>query len=538
MKRYYYLFLYLSTFCIAVNTYAEEPNQPAWKKIVIDSNVLSEKRTINVYVPEDYQKSNVKYPVMYILDGSKKNMNKAIEKFKQLKKEKSVPEIIIVGIPSKGGFRNRKYEMTPENPEEMNTGGAPNFLKFIKNEVIRKIETEYRTKPERTIIGWSFGGVFAMYSLMVEPELFDNFIFISYCPYHRERLIIPDFKKELKHFLNEHKSLSKKIYLSYATEYLPEWEQANEDIAKILKDSNVKGVKWTLEHMPEKNHSSVIPVAMLNGMKFVFSGECPIVDPDAQVKLLASGFGFTEGPAADKDGNIYFTDIPNNRIHKWSIDGEISTFIEDTNRANGLFFDKKGNLLACQGGAGKIISIDKDKKVTVLASEYDGGRFNSTNDLWIDPNGGVYFTDPGRKSKRDDQYVYYLAPDRKKTIRVTENMVRPNGIIGTKDGKTLYISNYGENNKTWVFKINPDGTLSDKKLFAEQGSDGMTIDNRGNVYLTFKKVSVYSSSGEKVTDIEIPEKPTNVTFGGTNNSTLFITARTSLYSVETNAKGQ
>lgn len=262
---------------------------------------------------------------------------------------------------------------------------------------------------------------------------------------------------------------------------------------------------------------------------------------DAKVEKIADGFKFTEGPAADAKGNVYFTDIPNNRIHKYSIDGKLTVHLENSGGANGLYFDKAGNLLACQGGDRQIVSIAPDGKVTVLTGKYGGDKLNSPNDLWLDPKGGIYFTDPSYGRSKDDmeqngEHVYYITPDRNDVIRVIDDMVRPNGLIGTPSGKKLYIADHGDS-KTWVYTINDNGTLSKKKLFAEEGSDGMTIDDRGNIYLTNKAVQVYCCEGNKINTIEIPESPSNLTFGGKDNSTLFITARTSLYKIETNVKG-
>jgi gluconolactonase len=260
----------------------------------------------------------------------------------------------------------------------------------------------------------------------------------------------------------------------------------------------------------------------------------------AQVKKLAGDFRFTEGPAGDAAGNVCFSDIPNNRILKWSLDGQLSTFLENSGGANGLYFDKSGNLLACQGGARRLVSISPKGEITVLADQYEGKKFNSLNDLWIDPKGGVYFTDPryGNREgmEQDGEHVYYLTPDHKKVIRVISDMVRPNGLIGTPNGRRLYVADHGAG-RTYAYRINADGTLSNKRSFAPEGSDGMTLDNRGNVYLTGKVVAVYDRQGKKVEEITVPEPPANVTFGGKDNRTLFITARTSLYAVEMRVKG-
>jgi gluconolactonase len=260
----------------------------------------------------------------------------------------------------------------------------------------------------------------------------------------------------------------------------------------------------------------------------------------AEVKKQAGDFQFTEGPAGDAVGNVYFSDIPNNRILKWSRDGKLSTFLENSGGANGLYFDKGGNLLACQGGERRLVSISPKGEVTVLADKYDGKKFNSPNDLWIDPKGGVYFSDPRYGSKegmeQDGEHVYYLTPGRQKVIRVISDMVRPNGVIGTPDGKMLYVADHGAG-QTYAYQINDDGTLANRQPFAPQGSDGMTIDNRGNLYLTSKVITVYNPKGRLIQELQVPEAPANATFAGATDRTLFITARTSLYAVDMLVRG-
>ena len=310
-------------------------------------------------------------------------------------------------------------------------------------------------------------------------------------------------------------------------------------------DTSYPGLVWHENMLYVSYYSShegktSIYLAKLNIKPKVAVGKSSIVAGGAKMKKLAGGFKFTEGPAADVEGNIFFSDIPNNRINKWSLEGVLSTFREDSGGANGLFFDKAGNLIACEGGRRQLVAITPDGKIIVLADSYGGKRLNSPNDLWITPAGGIYFTDP-RYGSRDDmqqggEHVYYLSADRKKLIRVIDDMVRPNGLIGTADGKLLYVSDRGAK-KTYVYKVNPDGTLLDKKFFAAEGSDGMTIDNRGNIYLTTEVVSVYDSAGNRIEAIEVPETPANVCFGGSDKQTLFITARTSLYSLQMQVKG-
>ena len=267
-----------------------------------------------------------------------------------------------------------------------------------------------------------------------------------------------------------------------------------------------------------------------------------LIASGAQMKKLAGGFTFTEGPAVDAEGNIYFSDIPNSRIHKWSLEDGLSTFREDTEEANGLFFESDGTLLACQSRAGRrLVQYGRQGTLTQIAATYQGKRFNSCNDLWPDPQGGIYFTDPRYGPKRDDmeqdgEHVYYLKPDRRTLIRVIDDMVRPNGIIGTPDGKTLYVADHGAG-KTYAYAIQREGTLAGKRLFAKRGSDGVTLDERGNLYLTTQAVYIHGPNGKELGSISVPERPTNCCFGGRNGKTLFITAQTSLYSIEMQVKG-
>ena len=268
-----------------------------------------------------------------------------------------------------------------------------------------------------------------------------------------------------------------------------------------------------------------------------------LVANSAQVRKLCGGFRFTEGPAVDEQGNVFFSDIPNNRIHIWSLGGELKTFREDSGGANGLYFDKTGNLLACEGGGRRLVSISPNGALTVLADRYNGKRLNSLNDLWIDSHGGVYCTDPryggGRDNmEQDGEHVYYVSPDRQTVTRVINDLVRPNGVIGTPDGKTLYVADHG-GKATYKYTIKKPGILTGKTRLIPEGSDGMTLDERGNIYLTTNVVAIYSPAGVFIDEIQVPESPSNVCFGGPgpDRKTLFITARTSLYAVAMKVRG-
>ncbi len=272
--------------------------------------------------------------------------------------------------------------------------------------------------------------------------------------------------------------------------------------------------------------------------------DAAVIAPGAKLEKLAGGFKFTEGPAADADGNVFFTDQPNDRILKWSIDGKLSTFLEPCGRANGLCFDGKGNLWACADDKNELWSIAADKKVTVVVKDYKGKLLNGPNDVWIRPDQGIYFTDPYYKrpywkrgaKEQDVEGVYYLSPDRQQLVRVIDDLKQPNGIIGTPDGKILYVADIGAG-LTYAYNVKADGTLADKRLFCKLGSDGMTIDNEGNVYLTGKGVTVFDRTGKQIEQIPVPEFWTaNVCFGGRDRQTLFITAMGNLYGLKMRAR--
>jgi len=271
-----------------------------------------------------------------------------------------------------------------------------------------------------------------------------------------------------------------------------------------------------------------------------------LVASGAEVKLLADGFSFTEGPAVDKYGNVYFTDQPNDRILMWSIENGLSVFLENSGRANGMYFDREGNLITCSDMNNQLWSISMDKVHSVLVDDYKEKKLNGPNDVWIHPAGGIYFTDPLYKRnywtrnpdmQQEGEYVYYLSPDHKMLSRVDIDIKKPNGLIGTPDGKRLYVADIGDR-KTYVYDIRTDGSLANRKIFTEMGSDGMTMDTQGNIYLTGRGVTVFNPEGEQILHIPVEAGWTaNVCFGGKDMKTLFITASEYLYSLQMNVEG-
>jgi gluconolactonase len=263
------------------------------------------------------------------------------------------------------------------------------------------------------------------------------------------------------------------------------------------------------------------------------------------VHLVSRQFSFTEGASVDKRGNVFFTDQPNNRIWEYDVHGRLSVFLDSAGRSNGMYFDGSGRLVTCADENEQLWAISPDKKVQVLLREVGGRRLNGPNDLWIDARGGIYFTDPyyqrpywtRTKPEMDRESVYYLSAAVSEARVVAADVVKPNGIVGTPDGRYLYVADIGAG-KTYKYRIGADGSLSDRQLFVTQGSDGMTLDERGDVYLTGNGVTVYDTAGMKIAHIAVPEAWTaNLCFGGRDKKTLFITASEGLYTIRMRVRG-
>lgn len=209
-----------------------------------------------------------------------------------------------------------------------------------------------------------------------------------------------------------------------------------------------------------------------------------------------------------------------------------------------MYFNAKNQLVTCADEKNQLGYFNKNKQLVVLHQDYNGKHLNAPNDLWITPKGGIYFTDPyyhrewwakNHKETQDTRGVYFLNPTGK-ISRVINDFKTPNGIIGTPNGKTLYVADI-EDKKVWKYDIQKDGTLANKTFFAPHGSDGMTIDNKDNVYLTSGKIWVYNKKGQLIKEIECPEKPANICFGGKKRKNLFVTARKSIYTLKMKVKG-
>lgn len=279
--------------------------------------------------------------------------------------------------------------------------------------------------------------------------------------------------------------------------------------------------------------------------------EIPGIGPVGDVEKIQGDFQFTEGPASDGAGHIYFTDIPANKIHRYHLaDGKISTFLDPSGHANGLMFNAAGKLFACQMD-GQLVSIDvASKKVAPVAAKYDGTRFNAPNDLVLDKQGGVYFTDPLFRAPKplpqEVQGVYYASADGEVT-RVFESDKAPNGVILSPDEKTLYVVPSMQK-EMLAFDVEAPGKLGQPRVLCSlkqpegamrsTGGDGLTIDTRGNLYITSRLgIQVFTPGGKLLGVLEFPEQPANVCFGGKEMDTLYVTARNGFYRLKTKAQG-
>jgi gluconolactonase len=289
----------------------------------------------------------------------------------------------------------------------------------------------------------------------------------------------------------------------------------------------------------------------------------PIVNPlppDAILERIFDGCAFAEGPAADAEGNVYFSDCPNNRILLYHTDGSTVVWKQPSQRANGMNFDARGRLVTCcaggpdlPGGARSVLRYEHDGSITTLASHYNGKRLNAPNDLCFDRYGRIYFTDPryGDRSdlEQDCRAVYRIELDGS-LARVIDDMETPNGILISADNRTLYLVDHNPDTggaRTLVaYDIDSSGTCTRRGVLHDYGSgyggDGMVLDMAGNIYLTAGDgnaagVYIFTPDGEQLGFIQTPEIAGNCTFGGPDLRTLYIAASSSLYRVRLGISG-
>jgi len=274
-----------------------------------------------------------------------------------------------------------------------------------------------------------------------------------------------------------------------------------------------------------------------------------LVEADT-LEQIATGFSFTEGPAWHPDGYLLFSDIPGNIIHKWLSDGGVETFRSPSGHANGLTFDRHGRLIACEHSNRRVSRTEPDGTIVTLVSEYNGSRLGSPNDAVVKSDGSIYFTDlygsgvglgiPTDTQELPFNGVFRLSPDGETLELLEADIHTPNGLAFSPDERVLYVADI-MNGTVYAFDVQPDGLLANRRVFTHLSGypDGMTVDMRGNLYVTDSMlgVQVYDSEGMHLGGIVTPEPPANCAFGGADNRTLFITALTSLYRVQMKVQG-
>ncbi|NKB68971.1 MAG: hypothetical protein GKR89_18035 [Candidatus Latescibacteria bacterium] len=262
-----------------------------------------------------------------------------------------------------------------------------------------------------------------------------------------------------------------------------------------------------------------------------------LIAPDAELRCLANTFKFTEGPAADDEGNIYFVDIGARRIHFWDVKREaLSTIRENSGGADGMFVDAEGSLWICEMHDKRISKIAKDGTYTVVLDSFEGQPFTGPNDLWFDDIGGLYFTDSygGHEERGNTTRVFYYTITGELAL-LADDYYKSNGLHGSPDGGWLYIADYLDD-KIYRYTMFLPGQLRDQTLFAPYRCDGMAVDEHGNIYLctgnSGQGVVVLNSDGNMLGTINTPENPHNICFGGPTFSTLYITATHGFYALE------
>ena len=272
-----------------------------------------------------------------------------------------------------------------------------------------------------------------------------------------------------------------------------------------------------------------------------------ILAPDAKVERLATGFNFTEGPVwVPDEGCLLFSDVPGDEIRKWK-EGKVTSFRKPSRNANGNRLDGKGRLITCEHGSRTVTRTDAEGKVETLVGDFDGLKFNSPNDLAIRSDGTIWFSDPhyglGKREREiDENFVFCFRPETGDVFIVAEGFTMPNGVCLSPDEKRLYVADSEGPRHIRVFDVAKDGSLSGGKVFAkiDVGSpDGMRCDRAGRLFSSAGDgVHVFAPDGTLLGKILVPERPSNLCFGGEKGTTLFITARTSIYAIEVRTAGR
>ncbi|MBL8212708.1 MAG: SMP-30/gluconolactonase/LRE family protein [Bryobacterales bacterium] len=452
------------------------------------------------------------------------------------------PGVLPAQTPEQQGRYNRSFEYDAVSDR---------YARFLIEEILPEVGKKYNLSKDpndRAIAGSSSGGIAAFVAAWQRPDQFRRVIsFIGSYTNLRGgdaliNLIRKTEPKPLRVFLQDG-SGDQSIYSG-------NWWQANQAMANSLEYAgyDVTFVKGTEAHNG-KHGSAILPDAMrwvwrgypAPVRKSVKGGErmyvMDFLKPESDWQLLSEGHRFTEGPAVDKQGNVFFTDIPNNRIHKIAPDGKVSVFKEDSGATNGLKFGPDGRLYGCQNGRKRIVAWGMDGTETVIAEGVN------SNDLVINAKGEIYFTEPPTKK------VWFIDAKGNKRVVIERGLEFPNGIALSPDQSLLTVADT-RGKVIWSYQIQPDGSLAngvayyrletpdESQLFSI--ADGMTVDTEGHLYVTtILGVQICDQPGRVVGIINKPHGGplSNVVFGGPNQDWLYVTAGDRVYRRQTNRKG-
>jgi len=262
-----------------------------------------------------------------------------------------------------------------------------------------------------------------------------------------------------------------------------------------------------------------------------------------QVERAAGGFRFTEGPVWSKDGYLLFSDIPNNKIHKYTPGKGVEVFRENSNGANGNAFDDHGRLLTCESETRRLTRTNAKGQIEVLVDKFEGKRLNAPNDVVVRKDGHIYFTDPAFGKSVDTRElpfygVYHVTPKGEVQV-ISRSDKRPNGITLSPNGRILYVANSDER-VVRAYDVDKQGNTSNERVLItgiDGVPDGIRADEKGNLYVTCSGVAIYSPEGKLLRAIQIAETPANLAFGDADFQTLYVTARTTVYRIRLNVKG-
>jgi gluconolactonase len=414
------------------------------------------------------------------------------------------------------------------------------YVKFLLEEMLPEVGKQYKLRDDaasRAICGISSGGICAFTAAWERPDAFGKVLshvgsFANIRGGHDYAALVR--KSEAKPI---------RVYLQDGSGDLNNahgnWPLANQELAAALA---FKGYDHEFVYGDGGHNGKHGGAVLPDAMRWLWRADALPTAKHSDIlldgedwKLVAEGFKFTEGPAWDGKGNLYFTDVGANRIHKVDANGKLSVFVEASDGANGLMFGADGRLYACQSGLKRIVAFDEAGKPTTIAEGVAG------NDLAVTRAGGVYFTD------FDGGKVYYTSGKGDLKV-VDEGIVRPNGLILWPDGETLVVAEFG-GRYLWSYHVEPDGSLTAKQLFYtmqmtegrnESGADGMAVDTANRVYVaTHAGLQVFDDQGRLWEVIAKPQNAflSNVDFGGPNWDTLYVTSSDKVYARKTKATG-